>query len=339
MSELLFDVLGAEGPRAFFSRITKKTIAHAYLFSGPEGVGKKTFARRLAQSLLCEAPKEAVLGYDGKCPSCHLIGKRDTRHPDLMESSGALKIGDSDAPLSFHESDDMTSRDLVRQLSLQSYSGGFRVFVLGDIEFATPFAANALLKFFEEPPPNVVLLLTTSTPGRLSATIHSRLIEVRFPLLRAGEVAEILRREGVDDAQAQIGAALAQGSATRALSALSDDGEGSENLRASVARWFFEVVAGESPESGWANRETLDEGLELLKTLVRDWVALGLNGANVPLLAIDYSERLGKLRRPSAEQATTMLVKVNEAQKLARTNVTPALVSEYLRMTLSGKAG
>ncbi|MDQ6823038.1 MAG: hypothetical protein M3Z07_00865 [Candidatus Eremiobacteraeota bacterium] len=338
MSALQFDVVGAEGPRAFFSRITKKTIAHAYLFSGPEGIGKKTFARRLAQSLLCEVPKEAVLGYDGDCPSCHLIGKQNTRHPDLMESVGALKIGDSDAPLAFHESDDMTARDLVRQLSLQSYSGGFRVFVLGDIEFATPFAANALLKFFEEPPPNVVLLLTTSTPGRLLATIHSRLVEVRFASLRGSEVAEILRSKGFDADRAQIGAALAQGSATRAIGALTDDEDGSENLRASVARWFFEVVAGGSPETGWASRETLDEGLEILKTLVRDWIAMGLGGANVPLLAIDYRERLGKLPLASAEHATAMLSKVNEAQKLARTNVTPALVSEYLRMTLSGKA-
>jgi len=65
MSELQFDVIGAEGPKQFFGRLTKETIAHADLFTGPPGVGKKTFARRLAQSLLCEAPKEHVLGYDG----------------------------------------------------------------------------------------------------------------------------------------------------------------------------------------------------------------------------------------------------------------------------------
>jgi DNA polymerase III delta prime subunit len=65
MSELHFDVLGAEGPKQYFARLTPATIAHAYLFSGSPGVGKKTFARRLAQSLLCEAPKEGVVGYDG----------------------------------------------------------------------------------------------------------------------------------------------------------------------------------------------------------------------------------------------------------------------------------
>jgi len=67
MSDLTFDVVGAEGPRAYFSRVSRATISHAYLFTGPHGVGKKTFARRLAQSLLCEAPNDGVLGYDGTC--------------------------------------------------------------------------------------------------------------------------------------------------------------------------------------------------------------------------------------------------------------------------------
>jgi len=100
VSELHFDVTGAAGPKAFFSRLKKTTIAHAYVFTGPQGVGKKTFARRLAQSLLCEAPKESVLGYDGTCAACKLTGKEETRHPDFFESSGALKIGGAAAAFS-----------------------------------------------------------------------------------------------------------------------------------------------------------------------------------------------------------------------------------------------
>ena len=173
-----FEVLGAQGPKQFFSRITKASIAHGYLFTGPHGVGKKTFARRLAQSLLCEMPGQTLLGYDGTCSACRQV--EAGTHPDLFESAGALKIGKAEEALGFHEGAEMTSRDLVRQLSLQSYSGGFRIFVLGDIDFASLEAANALLKFFEDPPAAVLLFLTTPTPGRLIDTIRSRLVEVRF---------------------------------------------------------------------------------------------------------------------------------------------------------------
>ncbi|HEY8297247.1 MAG TPA: hypothetical protein VIG32_04400 [Candidatus Baltobacteraceae bacterium] len=334
MSELAFDVVGAAGPRAFFSRLTKATIAHGYLFTGSQGIGKKTFARRLAQSLLCEAPKDGVLGYDGTCASCRLIGKTETRHPDLLESVGALKIGDTDSPLGFHETDEMTARDLVRQLSLQSYAGGFRVFVLGDVDFATHHAANALLKFFEEPPPKVVLLLTTAMPGRLLTTIRSRLLEIRFPNLRTSEVKDVLLRQGIEQERASLGASLSQGSVTRALAALGDE----EQLRSQVAAWFFDVVAGRTPEQTWATRETLDEGLETLKTLVRDWIAIGSAGAGAPLLAVDYRAELNALGATGGDEAGALLTKLTDAQRLARTNVSPAMVAEGVRMALSGKA-
>jgi DNA polymerase-3 subunit delta' len=332
----MFDVAGAEGPKRFFSRLTKETIAHGYLFTGPAGVGKKTFARALAQSLLCEAPHdEGMLGYDGTCKSCRLIGKEETRHPDLLESVGALKIGETDEALGFHEAEATTSRDLVRQLSLQSYAGGFRVFILGDVDFASPAAANALLKFFEEPPPNVVLLLTTSTPARLLETIRSRLIEIRFPVLRHSEIVQILREKGFDEERAELGASLSQGSVTRALDALGEDEEG---LRGQVADWFFRAISGETPEETWATRETLDEGLEILKTLVRDWVAISGAGKDAPILAADYAKQLKKLPHVEAGTAINVLSKVTDAQRLARTNVSPALVADVVRMALTGTA-
>jgi DNA polymerase-3 subunit delta' len=336
MTELKFEVTGAEGPKHFFSRLTKDTIAHGYLFTGTAGVGKKTFARRLAQSLLCEAPHpDSVLGYDGTCASCKLIGKEETRHPDLLESVGALKIGETDEALGFHESESITSRDLVRQLSLQSYSGGFRVFILGDVDFASPAAANALLKFFEEPPRNVVLLVTSSTPARLLSTIRSRLVEIRFPTLSAAQVEEILHERGFDHKDAKLGAALSQGSVTRALAALAED---EEQLRAQVADWFFAVVGGATPEGTWATRETLDEGLEILKTLVRDWVALSSAGKDARLLALDYGKELKELPDLDSQAAVNAFGKITEAQRLARTNVSPALVADFVRMALSGTA-
>ena len=336
MSALAFETVGAAGPLHYFSRLTKATLAHAYLFAGAHGVGKKTFARRLAQSLLCEASNEAVLGYDGTCASCKLfVAAQSVRHPDFLEHIGVLKIGDSDSSMGFYESEDLTARDLVRQLSMQSYSGGLRVLLLGDIDFATHHAANALLKFFEEPPRNVVLILTSASPGRLLTTIRSRLIELRFPMLSTGEIAQILRAHMYNDDDVRLGASLGQGSVTRAMAALSRD---EESMRGLVARWFFEVVEGVSPEVSWATRDTLDEGLEVLKSLVRDWVALGTIGETAPLLALDFGNQLRRLKPPSAGDALTMLAKLDDAARLARTNVSPGMVSEIARMALTAKA-
>jgi DNA polymerase-3 subunit delta' len=327
--ELHFDVVGAAGPKRYFQALTRQRLAHAYLFSGPAGVGKKTFARRLAQSLLCLAPKKGVLGYDGTCASCALFNAVNARHPDFIEHEGTLKIGDPDAPRGFHESEELSARDLVRLFSMQSYSGGMRVLLLGDVEFATREAANALLKFLEEPPQGVALFLTTKAPESLLPTIRSRAIELRFPLLAKAQVAEILRHMSYSDGDVARGASLAGGSVTRALSALSGE---EESLRGQVVQWFFDAAAGEVSQEAWLNRETLDEGLETIKMLVRDWiVAAGNDGA---LLTLDYEERLRGLPPIGKSEAVALLGKLGEAQRLAQTNVMPALVGEYVRMAI-----
>jgi DNA polymerase III delta prime subunit len=336
VSALHFDVVGAEGPRTFFARVTKATIGHAYLFSGAPGVGKKTFARRLAQSLLCEAPHETVLGYDGTCGSCKLFEAGDaTRHPDFLEHTGALKIGDADSASGFYGEEGLSARDIVRQLSLESYSGGMRVLLLGDIEFATHHAANALLKFFEEPPDDVVLLLTTPTPDRLLTTIRSRLVDVRFPALSNVALREILMRAGYGEKEAELGASLGAGSATRAIAALSGE---EDSLRPQVAAWFFDVIAGGTPEEAWATRDTLDDGLEVIKTLARDWVALGIAGPSAPPIAPDYKAEIERLPPLADGDAIAVLNKIEDAQRLARTNVSPVMVSELVRMALTNKA-
>jgi DNA polymerase-3 subunit delta' len=330
VNDLQFDVTGADGPKRYFSALTPELLAHAYLFSGPAGVGKKTFARRLAQSLLCAAPKPGVLGYDGTCASCKLFAAESARHPDFLEHTGFLKIGDPDAAMGFYEGDQLSARDLVRQLSMQSYSGGLRLLLLGDVDFATPAAANALLKFLEEPPRGVVMILTTPSPGRLLPTIRSRTLEVRFSLLSKAEVRAVLDRLHVAPDEAELAASLSGGSVSRALAAL--EGE-EESLRAQVVRWFFESLGGGSPEDSWATRETLDDGLETVKTLVRDWIVSGSDG--VALVSVDQAERLRALKPMEPRAAAALLSKLDDAQRLARTNVSPQLVGQFVRMALT----
>jgi hypothetical protein len=333
VSDLLFDVVGAEGPRRYFGALARESLAHAYLFSGGSGVGKKTFARRLAQSLLCHASKNGLLGYDATCASCALFSAGDNaRHPDFLEHDGILRIGEPGAATGFYESDEMTSRDVVRLLSMRSYVGGMRILLLGDVDFASPAAANALLKFLEEPPRGVLLLLTTATPGRLLPTIRSRLIELRFALLSKEAVRDVLRRRGFGDADAELGSSLGAGSVTRALAAL--EGE-EESLRSQVARWFFESIQGNVPDRTWATRDTLDEGLQTIKTLARDWIVAGSGGSAAALVSVDYGRRLRGLPSLTAVRAVELLAKLDDAARLARTNVSAAMVGEIVRMALT----
>jgi DNA polymerase-3 subunit delta' len=323
-----FDVVGAAGPRTFFEHLTPATLSHGYLFTGPQGVGKKTFARALARSLVCTTPKRTLLGWCGTCAGCTSV--EAGTHPDLYFSEGQVRIGDRDGG-GFHDSEEATARDLVRQLSMHSYAGGRRVFILGDADF-TREAANALLKFFEEPPARVVLIVTTSTPGRVLETIRSRLVEVTFPLLSEREVAEILERRGLPAGDAERAAAIANGSAARAL-AVVDEGEGS--TRNAAVEWFFAAAQGaEADASGWATRPTLEAGLETVKTLARDWIALGL-GASVPLLARDQRSRLETLPAREPAAFAKLLAAIGDAERIARTNVSPPLVADLIRMALA----
>ena len=335
--DLHFDVVGADAPKQYFTTLTKQTIAHAYLFSGPAGVGKKTFARRLAQSLLCQSSGEGVLGYDAACASCAMFPAGGAaHHPDFVEFDGSLRIGEAEGGRSFYDGEDLTSREIVRLFSLQAYAGGMRVLLLGDVEFASPSAANALLKFLEEAPKGIVAILTTPFPGNLLETIASRLIEVRFAPLALESVQTVLGNRGYDEARAMRGARLGGGSVARAVAAIERD---EDSLRDAVARWFLDVARGETPVRTWATRETLEDGLEMLAALARDWVAVSLTAAQIPRAARDYAREIGELPQLNRIRASELLATFDDATRMSRTNVPPAMVAELARMAIWAGAG
>ena len=330
-----FDVVGAAGPLTFFGHLSQAALSHGYLFTGPAGVGKKTFALRLAQSLLCVTPKATLLGYCGHCTGCTRVVAGT--HPDLYIAHGQLKIGERESGSGFHEHEEATARDIVRQLSLHSYAGGKRVFILGDADF-TREAANALLKFFEEPPAGVVLIVTTAQPGRLIATIRSRLLDVSFAPLSEAEIAGALERDGAAPLEAKRAARIGRGSLARAKACL-DEGESA--TRDAAVTWFFDAVGGqESDASVWATRATLEDGLDTIKTLTRDWLVLQIGSPTepLPLLTADHADALRRLPKRDPAALARTLASIGDAERIARTNVTPALVAGLVRMALSATA-
>jgi DNA polymerase-3 subunit delta' len=167
-------------------------LAHAYLFVGPAGVGKRLFAGELAKALLCENPPPDRLEACDRCAACIQVSAGT--HPDFFavgrpEEAPAMPIN--------------VIRELCAQLALKPVRGHGKVAIIDDAdEFDDPItgnaAANAFLKTLEEPPPGSVLLLIGASADRQLPTILSRCQLVRFAPLASAEVAELLRDQGVD---------------------------------------------------------------------------------------------------------------------------------------------
>lgn len=153
--------------------LAKGTLAHAYLFYGPEGVGKRTVALTVARALLCTRPPPR-LGGCGECDACGRVGQ--TTHPDLLILSPDRRLIEEDT----QEIGVRQVHELERLLALRSWAGGWRVVVIDQAERMSREAQSALLKTLEEPGPRVMFLLVSARPGMLLPTIHSRCVPLHF---------------------------------------------------------------------------------------------------------------------------------------------------------------
>jgi DNA polymerase-3 subunit delta' len=181
---------------------------HALLFVGPEGIGKRTFARKLAQALLCEVRPASELDPCEACPGCLQV--EAATHPDFLEAA---------RPEDKHELTISVIRDLCDQFGLKSARGLRKVAILDDADDLNDEAANAFLKTLEEPPPGAVLILIGTSAEVQIPTIVSRCQVVRFDPLPDADIVAILRAQGVarDADEAAKLAALGEGSIRRAI--------------------------------------------------------------------------------------------------------------------------
>jgi DNA polymerase-3 subunit delta' len=198
-------------------------LASTYLFVGLPGTGKRRFALKLAQSLLCTESPDESLSPCGECDSCRMFVTGN--HPDLdvvgiLPDKNELIIGqfigsDGNPKISKEEA-------LCHRLALKPFYGGRRVAIVDDSDHFNVNSANCLLKTLEEPPPNSLLILIGTSPSRQLPTIRSRSQIVRFHPLRSATVAQILVETGaVDDiAQARKAAELSEGSVEHAAKLL-----------------------------------------------------------------------------------------------------------------------
>ena len=202
-----WDIVGHAWAIDFLRRsIAGGRAAHAYLISGPAGVGKSRLALRLAQALNCErgGPDPCL-----QCRACKQIERGsypDVRVAGMASQTAGLKPEEAARQRDLKID---TVRDWLADINLRPYEGRRRVFILHDAERLTEAASNAMLKTLEEPPPYATLVLVAHTAGELLPTIVSRCQPLKLrPVARAAVAAALRERFNLATADADLLAAF-----------------------------------------------------------------------------------------------------------------------------------
>ena len=352
--------------------LAQERVAHAYLFHGPDGVGKRAVALEMARALECTEQVEEACG---QCPACRKTARMV--HPDVHvhlphpwsdeadrdeEDIGKRiqRLGENPyATVDFARrpslSDptetsnkqvlyriDQVRDDLIKPMSLSKGGGQYKVNILTDVEKMRDEAANAFLKLLEEPPPDTIFLLTTDRPEQLLPTIVSRCQRLRFdPLVPEAIEAALVDRAAMDPDAAAMLARMADGSYSHALELAR-----SESLMASrelVLKYFRAAYAQKVESLNGCIQEISGQGREQAKTVlrlmlrwVRDLMLYRSMGEDAPLVNVDQAEAVAQFCRnlPEAD-LEGMVGLVEEAMHLAERNVRLPLVLTALAQALA----
>ncbi len=201
----------------FRQSLRRGRLASTFLFVGPPGIGKHTFALKLAQALLCQRNPAQDLNPCGQCDSC--VQAEARVHPDLLLIAKPADKSFIPVAAFVGEPERRMREGLCHDIALKPFMGGRKVAVINDADFLNEEGANALLKTLEEPPPRSVLILIGTSVEKQLPTIRSRSQVIRFRPLDKNDVHQILVQKALVDGQqdAERLARFSEGSIQRAL--------------------------------------------------------------------------------------------------------------------------
>jgi DNA polymerase-3 subunit delta' len=305
-------------------------VPQSLLFAGPEGVGKRTVAIALAESVNC--PRRRDGDACGVCPTCQRIARG--QHGDVTlvdrgdEASIRIRV--------------MRER-VLEAVGYRPFEAERRVFIIDPADAMTIEAQDALLKTLEEPPPATIIVLVSAYADTLQPTIQSRCRRLRFSGLADADVARVLTTvHGMEASTARRLAARAAGSVSRALAADAGDVDADRDAAltlVSAARGKG-VAARLKAAAGLArhgsdrrDREALSDRLQVVTSLLRDISALRIEG--VPLANADLTEDL----RPfvgvwDVDRVTRAVGAIAEAEDALGRNASPKLVADWIAVTI-----
>lgn len=318
-------IIGHERPIGILKRALENgTLAHAYLFSGDPGVGKKLTALALAAAANCADSGPG--GGCGECPSCRKVAGQG--HPDvhLIAAEGdEIKIDQI--------------RQIQADLSLKPFEGKKKILIVDGAESMNAASANAFLKTLEEPPGEALIILITAMPQSLLPTIRSRCQEIKFlPLSRPVLARALMERRGISESDAWFLAGLAQGSMGRAMGMdIEAEKAGREELSGLLsglaALTPAQVLA--RTEAVSKDRERFERLLEIGVEWLRDAIVLHETGSEKLLV---YGPAGDTLREWSERTPLPRLIADTElfieSRGLLDRRVSPQLVAENLLFKL-----
>jgi DNA polymerase-3 subunit delta' len=293
--------------------------AHAYLFDGPRGVGKRTLAQAFARALLCEAGGPDACD---RCPACDRLTRGV--HPTFYAFSRLP--GDKNISIETLRKDEQ----LDRKIALKPCGAPYKIILIDDAESLSADAANWLLKILEEPPPQTIFLLVTAVRRQLPSTILSRCQRVRCGRLSPEETKRVLvERAGVPASEADTLLPFADGAPGHAL-ALRESG--ALELLGPVRELFNDVSRGAYGERLDALVKAFDlkksdsaetrRRSRLLLSAVAEEVAAALRGSPSAPAVRAWAAKAGE------ERATDALERILTAQGDIDRNANPLIVLE-----------
>ncbi len=317
-----FDDLTGQEPVAHILRnaLAHNKVAHAYIFSGPRGVGKTTTARILAKALNCEnGPTPDPCG---KCPSCLDVAEGSSI--DVSEIDGASNTGVDNI------------RDLREKVRYAPSAGRYKVYIIDESHMLSTSAFNALLKTLEEPPPHVIFVLATTEPKKIPPTVISRCQHLPFSRMSGHKIKERLKTiadaEGIKITSSPLDmiARAADGSMRDALTLLDQLTSFSDDISASDVKDLLGITDSETLAGLAAS--VIEGNSKAIITLI---ATLTDTGTDLKPFTRDFLQFIRNLLVSKITGETEGILDIGEEESRAIAAIRDSVGEEYLALILS----
>jgi DNA polymerase-3 subunit delta' len=336
----MWSIIGHAAPLAALERaLNSGSPAHAWVFCGPEGVGKRTVAIEFAAALNCESEGQKPCG---ECRPCRLTLSGNHVDVEVLDTGG---LCDESEHKDHNDSRILRIcqiRRLQRVLSISPYAGGRRVAIVDAADTLQTDAANAFLKTLEEPPAGAVIILLAEREERLPETVLSRCQKLNFRRLDRDSIETALLARSAPAEDAAAAASVANGRLGWAIQAIADPAlleERSSVLDtvqriAHAARFDRLAWAKDAESRGIESRERYLRDLDLWESWWRDVLIVASGGSGGLTNRDRQTELLEEGTLYSPAEVTVFLKSLLQTREYLQANVDAQLALENLMLDL-----